>query len=356
MTTGSEASARRLRVAVVASVSPASLRELRLREPRIDLIDLDGLVPTSRFPGDFAGDPAHSRDDAARKRFEESIARADALFGIPDSSPEELARTLRRAPSIRWVHTMAAGGGAQVRAAGLTSAELDRVVFTTSAGVHGGPLAEFAVFGVLAGAKHLPRLLAQQRAREWTERWFMSRLEGRTALVLGLGGIGARIAELLSALGMTVIGANRSGSPVSSVSRVIRLDEVVDAARTADAVICALPGTGETEGLLDERFFAAVHPGATFVNVGRGSVVDEKALIEALENGRLGFAALDVVSVEPLAADSPLWGLDRVVISPHTAALHVDEEARIVQLFAANATRLLDGLEPVNRVDTVNFY
>jgi phosphoglycerate dehydrogenase-like enzyme len=117
-----------------------------------------------------------------------------------------------------------------------------------------------------------------------------------------------------------------------------------------------LPGTSATEHLLDSRFFDALRPGASVVNVGRGTVIDEAALIGALDSGQVGFAALDVFETEPLPADSPLWAHDNVLVSPHTAALNAAEDRLIAELFAANATRLLDGKSLLNRVNTVEFY
>ncbi|MFG2554791.1 NAD(P)-dependent oxidoreductase [Streptomyces sp. NPDC048581] len=116
------------------------------------------------------------------------------------------------------------------------------------------------------------------------------------------------------------------------------------------------PSAAATEHLLDKGFFDALRPGATVVNVGRGTVVDEAALVDALDSGQVGFAALDVFETEPLPGDSPLWDHDRVLVSPHTAALNAAEDRLIAELFAANATRLLDGQDLLNRVNTVEFY
>ncbi|MFP5020759.1 D-2-hydroxyacid dehydrogenase [Pseudonocardia phyllosphaerae] len=325
-------------------------------EPRVEIVADDALLPRMRWPADFSGDPDRRRTPQQQQAFEELLDSADALYGIPDLDPGALARTVRANPRLRWVHTMAAGGGAQVAAAGLDAAELDRVVFTTSAGVHGGPLAEFALFGVLAGAKHLPRLLDQQRRREWSGRWAMDRVEGSTVLVLGLGGIGRVVAARLAALGVTVIGTSRSGAGTPDTTRVVSPDQLAEVAGSVDAVVNTLPGTTATVGLLGSEVLGALRPGATVVNVGRGSVVDEAALLAALDSGRVGFAALDVFAVEPLPEHSPLWHHERVLVSPHTAALDPGEERRIAELFAGNATRLLDGDDLLNRVDTVEFY
>lgn len=326
------------------------------REPRIDLIRDQSLLPPMRHAADFAGDPAFRRTPEQQARFEELIDSAEVLYGIPDVDPAALTRAVRANPALHWVQIMAAGGGGQVAAADLTHDELQRVVFTTSAGVHGGPLAEFALFGLLAGAKTLPRLLAQQRAHEWSGRWTMAQLEEQTVLVLGLGGIGREVARKLSALGATVIGSSRSATAVPGVDRVVDAAGIADAAAVSDAVVTTLPGTAGTTGLLGADFFAALKPRATIVNVGRGTVIDEPVLIEALRSGRVGFAALDVVADEPLDPASPLWDLPNVLISPHTAALNDAEERRIAELFADNATRFLNGEPMVNVVDTVEFY
>jgi phosphoglycerate dehydrogenase-like enzyme len=251
---------------------------------------------------------------------------------------------------------MAAGGGGQVKVAGLTEEQLSRIVFTTAAGVHGGPLAEFAVFGVLAGAKDLGRLLVQQRDRSWTGRWEMRQVSEMTVLVVGLGGIGQEVAKKLAALGATVIGTSRHLKPVEHVDRLIQVTDIVTTVPEVDAIVLTLPGTAATERLIGAGVFAAVKPGAILVNVGRGTVVDEDALLPVLRDGRISFAALDVFATEPLPQDSPLWGEPNVLVSPHTAALNAAEDRLIAELFAANATRFLDGDELANRVDTVDFY
>jgi phosphoglycerate dehydrogenase-like enzyme len=252
--------------------------------------------------------------------------------------------------------TTAAGGGAQVKAAGLERSDLERVVFTTSAGVHGGPLAEFAVFGVFAGAKGLPRLLADQRSRTWPERREMRQIDEMTVLVVGLGGIGAECARRFHALGAQVWGTTRSGDPVEGVDRLIPLDDLVEAVRDVDAIVVTLPGTEQTHHLIGADVFEAVRPGAVVASVGRGTVIDEAALLAALDDGRVGFAALDVFENEPLDAASALWSHPRVLVSPHTAALSSKEEERIARRFAENAARLLDGRPLRAVVDTVEFY
>jgi phosphoglycerate dehydrogenase-like enzyme len=346
----------RLRVVVATPLAEQHCELIERLEPRIELVRDQSLYPPMRHPADFSGDPSFRRTPAQQRAFEAMLDSAEVLYGIPDVDPAALRRTADANPGLRWVHTMAAGGGGQVKAGGLTEEQLRRIVFTTSAGVHGGPLAEFALFGVLAGAKDLPRLLAQQRDRIWTGRWEMRQISEMTVLVVGLGGIGQDVAKKVSALGATVIGTSRHLKPVGHVDRLIQVGDIASTVPEVDAIVLTLPGTAATEKLIDADVLAAVKPGTILVNVGRGTVVDEYALLPALRDGRIGFAALDVFATEPLPEDSPLWNEPNVLVSPHTAALNAAEDRLIAELFAANATRFLDGDELTNRVDTIEFY
>jgi phosphoglycerate dehydrogenase-like enzyme len=346
----------RLRVVVATPLAEELCHLIEEREPRIELIRDQSLYPPMRHPADFTGDPEFSRTPEQQRAFEEMLDSADALYGIPDVDPAALRRTVDANPGLRWVHTMAAGGGGSVKAAGLDPAQLERIVFTTSAGVHGSPLAEFAVFGVLAGAKDLPRLLRQQRDHVWSGRWEMRQLSEMTVLVVGLGGIGAEVARRLAQLGAIVVGTSRHQRPVDHVDRLIRTDQIAENVSDVDAIVLTLPGTAATERLISVDVLAAVKPGTILVNVGRGTVVDEDALLPALRDGRIALAVLDVFATEPLPPDSPLWDEPNVLVSPHTAALNAAEDRLIAELFAANASRLLDREELRNVVDTVDFY
>lgn len=351
-----EATEPRLRAVAAVPLAEPLCRLIEELEPRVQVVRDHTLTHPMRGPADWSGDPDHVRTPEQQRAFEAMVDSADALFGIPDVDPQALARTVRANPRLRWVMTTAAGGGAQIKAAGLDRAELDRIVFTTSAGVHGAPLAEFAVFGVLAGAKDLPRLQADQREQRWSERFTMRQVDEMTVLVVGLGGIGAECAGKFHALGARVWGTSRTGTPVPGVDRLIPLDELAEAVAHVDAIVVTLPGTEQTHHLIGADVLAAVRPGAILASVGRGTVIDESALLQALEDGRISFAAMDVFEVEPLPASSALWSHPRVLVSPHTAALSTKEEERIARRFAADATRLLDGSPLHAVVDTVEFY
>lgn len=347
---------RRLRVVASTPVSEELIAHIVRDEPRIDFVRDQSLLPPQRFPGDHSGDPAFQRTADEQRAFEELLDSAEALYGVPDERPAALRRCVDANPRLRWVHTMPAGGGAQVKAAELSDADLDRVAFTTSAGVHAEPLAEYAVFGLLAGAKTLPRLLTQQHRAEWSGRWEMGLISAQRILLVGLGSIGRATAVKLKALGANVVGTSRSDRPVAAVDEIVHPDALAEAVHDVDGIVVSLPGTDATNGLIDADLFAAVRPGVTLVSIGRGTVIDEPAMTAALADGRIGFAALDVFAAEPLPPGSPLWRDPKVLISPHTAALNSAEDRLIAQLFARNATRFLDDEELINRVDTVEFY
>ncbi|WP_198401384.1 D-2-hydroxyacid dehydrogenase [Acidipropionibacterium acidipropionici] len=329
---------------------------MRHIEPRLTIDYRPDLLPPMRWPADHSGDPAWRRTPTQQHEFERLLGDAEVLYGFPDGNPASLRAAVQANPGLRWVQGMAAGAGATVAEAGLTSEDLHRVVFTTSSGVHADNLAEFAVFGALAGLKDLSRLAADKASGTWPERWPMRQLYDATVLVLGLGEIGRACAARFSAMGAYVIGCNRTVRRVPWVEQVYLVDDLAEAASRADIIVVALPATAATEKLVSADILARLRPGAMVINVGRGSTVDEEAMIAGLRSGALSYAALDVARVEPLPVDSPLWAMDNVLISPHTATLDAREDRRIAEHFAANATRLLNGEPMTHVVNTVEFY
>jgi glyoxylate/hydroxypyruvate reductase A len=244
---------------------------------------------------------------------------------------------------------------ADVRAAD-SREELQRVAVTSAVGIHATPLAEFSLLGLLAFTKNLPRLSDDKRAHRW-RHYPVDELRGATLLVVGLGKVGAEVARVASALGMQVLAVNRSGKSDSPhLSELRTADALMELLPRADAVVISLPLTEETRGMFGARAIARMKDGAILVNVGRGQVIDEQALVAALQSRKLAGAALDVFATEPLPDDSPLWELPNVLISPHTAALSWRENERIVALFADNLERHLRGEPLQNRVDSKHFY
>jgi phosphoglycerate dehydrogenase-like enzyme len=345
-----------LTVAIATPIDPALADPIRGVADGIQLLYEPDLLPPTRYLGDHHGVDGFRRDTDAERRWQELLARAEVLFGLPDDSPAALAAVVRSNPGLRWVQGTSAGTGEQVKAAGLTAEEFERVMITSASGVHVGPLAEFCLLGLLAFTKDLPRLRADQRAHHW-DHYPVRELRGGTLLIFGLGAIGTEVARLAKAFGMHTIGINRRGvSDSPHVDEAHAPDRLHGLLARADAVVVTLPLTAETRGMLDGQALGHLKPDAILVNVGRGGVIDEPALIQALREQRLRGAALDVFATEPLPTDSPLWDLPNVLISPHTAALSVHENERINELFRENLRRYLAGEELLSRVDTRLFY
>jgi glyoxylate/hydroxypyruvate reductase len=344
---------------LIASPLEAELAaRIQEADPRAEVHFEPELLPPARYPGDHGGDPAFRRNPGDEARWRALLEGAEVLFGIPGESAQELARVVTGLPRLRWVHGTAAGAGEQVRNAGLPREALERVTITTSSGVHAIPLAEFAILGLLAIAKDLPRFMEEQRARTWPElRRPLRELDGQTLFLVGLGDIGLETARLGKALGMRTVGFRRTkGPPPTHVDEVHGPDRLAELAGQADAMVVSLPLTDQTEGMIDRATIEALPPSCIFVNVGRGRVVDEPALVEALAGRRIAGAVLDVFATEPLPAASPLWTLPNVLVTPHAVALSARENERIVELFVDNLRRYLDGRPLHNVVEPGVFY
>ena len=343
-------------VLIATPMEPELVAVIEAVDDRLQVRYEPDLLPPVRFPGDHRGIDSFHRIPEQEQRWQAMVAAAEVLFGLPGDSPQGLSAAVRANPGLRWVQATAGGAGEQVQAAGLSAEELERVVITRAGGVHVGPLAEFAVLGVLAFTKGLPRLLADKAARRW-EHYPVNELAGATLLVVGLGAIGTEVARLAKAFGMRVVAVNRTGRTDCPYVDEVRPPRFLgDLLPVAHAVVLTLPLTEHTRGLIDAAAIARMRTGAVVVDVGRGGVVDEQALVKALTDGRLAGAALDVFTTEPLPHDSALWHLSTVLISSHTAGLSVRENERIVDLFGENLRRYLTGDQLLHRIDPALLY
>lgn len=343
-------------VAITTPLEAKFVARIAAVDDRIDVRYDPDLLPPPRFPCDHRGVDSFSRTVEQERDWQAMLADAEVLFGIPGDSPEELADAVRTGSRLRWVQATAGGAGEQVRAAGLSAEDQDRVRITRAGTVHAGPLAEFAMLGLLAFTKGLPRLLADKQARRW-DHYPMAELADATVLVVGLGEIGTEVARLAKAFGMRVIAVNRTGCTDSPHVDEIRTARFLgDLLPVAYGIVLTLPLTDETRGMIDAAAFGRMHSGAVLVDVGRGGVVDEAALVHALEAGQLAGAALDVFATEPLPTNSPLWTLPNVLLSPHTAGLSVRENERIVDRFGENLRRYLAGDELLDRIHPTLLY
>jgi phosphoglycerate dehydrogenase-like enzyme len=259
------------------------------------------------------------------------------------------------APRLRWVQAVGAGTG-QLQSAGLDEAG---IALTSNAGSNALAIGEFVIGRILQHWKRFPAIEAAQRRHDWDQTLYGREVSGCTLGLIGLGHINAIVAERAKAFGMTVLATRRSGGPGSTapnVDEVLPTSELATMLGRADAVAAAVPETPETIGLMDAAAFETMRPGAFFCNVGRGSLVDEPALIAALESGHLAGAALDVASEEPLPADHPLWDAPNLFLSPHVSTSPAALFPNLHRLFRENLERFLAGAPLENRVDASRGY
>lgn len=252
------------------------------------------------------------------------------------------------AADVGWIHSIQSGVD-RFPFEALRDAD---VRLTNSTGIHGDLVGETVAGYMLQFARQLHHYRWNQRDREWARRdWDDAfTLRGSTACVVGLGTLGRGIAARADALGMDVVGVKRTPTPVDHVRTVHPTAELEEAISDAKFVIAAVPLTDETEGLIGEPELAMMRDDAVLVNVARGPVVDESALIDALEGGEIGGAALDVFETEPLPQDSPLWEMDDVIVTPHVAAMTESYYRRIAAIVRENARRYAAGETLANQV------
>lgn len=283
---------------------------------------------------------------ASSEELREVLPGVDVLFAWrPRRGPLEEAWD--RAGDLRWIQSSSAGVD------GLLFPELvhSQVVLTNARGVFDDAIAEFVVGAFALFAKDLLGMIERQRRGEWLHRE-TERLAGRQVLVAGVGSLGRAVARSCGAMGMKVRGVGRTArGGDDAFAAILGLDELSDALPWADFVVDTLPATPETFHAFGAEAFAAMNPWTRFVNVGRGSTVDEGALVRALTEGGIAGAALDVFEEEPLPPESPLWSLPNVLVSPHMSGDFAGWREAVVELFVENLERYLTGKPLLGVVD-----
>lgn len=268
--------------------------------------------------------------------------------------PPQLRRVLECLPDLAWVHSDYVG---------IDGIPVDLlagrgIVLSNGAGISAGPMAEWVVLSLLLAAKQLPRFVRQSDAGAWATGDALAELDGGVVLMLGLGAVGTRAAELLEPFGAEIRGCTRRSrhERPRGVTKMVVGDEWRGEIADADYVVCTLPLTPQTTGMLDRAAFASMKPGAWLVNLSRGAVIDETALLEALERGQLGGAVLDAHAVEPLPAGHPLWGRPNVLVLPHVtwSSSHTLED--FTWRFADQLRRFAGGEAPADLVDLAAGY
>jgi phosphoglycerate dehydrogenase-like enzyme len=288
-----------------------------------------------------------------------------------DRLPEELpdtdifvgyslrAKQLKDAKKLKWIHSTAAGV-AQLMYPELRDAG---ILVTNPSGVFSVPMAEHTMGLILALARNFPDSVRQQDKANWSQQelWdkpqHLAEVNGQVLVIVGYGSIGRELAKRAKAFGMRVWGVTRSGEGEGAhAERIVSAAELQEALPDADYLVISAPETGETKRLIGMAEIGKMKRGARLINVARGSLLDEKVLIRALETGALGGAAIDVAETEPLPAESPLWRAPNLFITPHTSALSDRLWKRQTALLVELLGRWFDGREMFNQVDLTRGY
>lgn len=326
----------KLTITIASPLEDEHVERIRRFNPdHIEVLHEPDLLPTPRYVADHNGAPRDLTQEQ-RQRWAENLKRADILFDFDRADPANLPTN---APRLRWVQATSSGIGEFLKRTGL---DRSNILFTTAAGVHARPLSEFTLLGLLYFFRDMPHLEAMKRARHW-ERYTVEGIDGKRVLIIGMGAVGRQIARQCASFGMEVWGTRRSagGIPSDEITRWIQQSDLRGTLPEVDALVLACPLTEETRLLIGAQELESLKPGSVLVNIARGGVVDENALIAALASGRIRGAALDVFAVEPLPDDSPIWTLPNVILSPHSASTVAAENHRIVDLFLENLANFL---------------
>jgi phosphoglycerate dehydrogenase-like enzyme len=326
------------------------------------LAALDEFPQASFMLADFLPDATADADSG--------VSYAFSRVAVDEPLPPEVREmAMRRVAAVRWIQLAAVGVNQE--AASFVWRETPGIVVTTASGLPSVSMAQYVIGAILDHAHGFSRLATYRAARDWSvRRQFQSEvLVGRTLGLLGYGGVGARAARIAHALGMRVIAVRRSAEDPGSApprfgipglagidtgdgpAEIWGIDRLDDLLARSDYFAVAVPLTAATRGRIGARELALLPRGAFVINVSRGPIFDQAALIEALRSGGLGGAALDVFDPEPLPPDSPLWDLPNVVLTPHSSGTHDHVSDFTADLFIANMERFLAGQPLFNVAD-----
>lgn len=274
---------------------------------------------------------------------EEVLKTADILV----TYGEDLhASHLEIAEQLKWI--MVASAGLEKMPLGEIASR--NIMLTNARGIHKTPMAESIIAHILSIKKSLSTMVENQRNGEWSRKLNSSELFGSTALILGAGAIGSEVGRILQAFGVRTIGCNRSGNIAPSMDAMISFNQLKETLPDADIVISILPSTEETKYLLTYEHFQCMKPSSIFMNFGRGDVLKEDELLQALKEESIAYAVLDVFEKEPLPSGHPFWKMDNVIVSPHASSHSSQYVVRVLEIFSRNLREWLNGSDQLENI------
>ena len=342
-----------IKILISFHIAAELIEKIRAVESRIEILYDPILLGKPRYRNDQHGG-AIQRTPEQEAKLQSMMAEAEILLGyVPPGYQSDITKWF---PRLRWNQSPSAGIGWGAKTHGWTETD---VVFTTASGVHATPLAEFCMMSMLMFVKNY-FLMAEEKEKVHWARTCATDLKSKTLAIICLGKVGSEVARLAKCFGMRVIASKRHVEGVDpsslNVDALYSWRNLKPMLNEADFVVLICPETEETRGLIGKTEIAEMKKGSVLVNISRGSVVDEDAMISALQVGHLGGAALDVFRSEPLPADSMLWKMPRVIISPHSASTVDKENERLTEIFVDNLSRYLMGRPLRNVLDKKLLY
>ena len=314
------------------------MRVIRAVGPQVKVTDASPLITA-----ELHGDNSHKAE------LDALLAETDILFGfIP---PQNITA---RAPRLKWFQVTSAGVDRHIN----TEVWKSNIILTGVSGIHATPIGEFVMALMLMFAKNAPLGFKMMQTKKW-DRYASGTLRGKTVGIVGLGHIGGEVARLAKAFGMRVTGTRRSTKKegkARNVDLILPASRMKEMLAQSDYVAVCCPLTPETRHIIGEAELNAMKPTARIINIGRGALIDEEALIRALKEKRIAGAGLDVTEREPLPPDSPLWDFDNVILSPHVSGGMEDYMLRAAELFADNLRRYIAGKKLLNVVNRKRGY
>jgi len=282
-------------------------------------------------------------DKDETQELQKHLQDCDIMAGVPWALSQ-----ISGAKSLKWVHSFSAGMD-KVLTPELINSD---ILLSNSAGIHVTPIAEHVMGFMLLFARKFVTTFKKQQQKVWEREQNLTELQGRTILVAGLGNIGKEVARVAHCFGMEVIAFDQPGKEKPSfVSEIGGKEQLSSMLSAADFVVLCLPYTKDTHHFFSKEQFLSMKPSGVLINIGRGSVIDEQALIEALQEKKIGGAALDVQETEPLPKDSPLWDMENVVLTPHHSGWSEKYMDRAIERFCLNLHAFLEGKPLPNLVD-----
>ena len=343
---------KKLNLLIASFLEPSLVQRIRNTDPRLNVIYEPNLIAAPRFPADHIGGP-FKRSIAQEKKWQSLLKTTDILFDFDRTHYEDLPELC---PDLKWVQTTSSGIGQTIKKWNY-HLRMPNTIYTSARGVHAQALAEFCLLIMLTFNKKLFQTIQQQKEKNW-ERLSGTDLRKKTIGIIGMGKVGQEVARIAKCFGMTVLGIKRNieGIEPSSLhaDELYMPEDLHSVLPRSEYLVLIAPHTKETERMIGQEQLYMLPKGAILINIARGALVDEPALVDALKDGHLRGAGLDVFEVEPLAKSSPFWEMENVIISPHSGSTSDGENGLITDIFCENIINFLQGKPMRNLFNTAD--